>query len=110
MNYIPFPVCIGKADIYIYVSVTDDELKLLTELAKRIEIKHEEVVPFCSNSLFDVLYKKVVNSALADVAGTDNYAVLQELGIAPLGDIRNFIREKYEIYADYPYLEHIENR
>ena len=107
MTTIPFPVSIGNADMYVLVPVTKDELKILTDIAKKIELNGEEIEPFCNNAVFSVLYNKVVDSALTDVANTDTYGVLPELGIPPFDGIRCFIKENYEVFADYPDLEDI---
>lgn len=64
---------------------------------------------FCSNAVLEVLYNKVMDSALTDVANTDTYGVLQELGIPPFDGIRRFIKGNYEVLVDYPYLEHIKS-
>ena len=107
MTTVPFPVSIGKADMYVYVPVTDDELKTLINIAKKIDVNGEEIEPFCSNAVLEVLYNKVVDSALTDVANTDTYGVLPELGIPPFDGIRCFIKENYEVFANYPDLEDI---
>lgn len=109
MTTIPFPVRIGNADMYVLVPVTKDELKILTDIAKKIAVNGEEIEPFCKNPVLSVLYNKVMDSALADVSNADTYGVLQELGI-PLSDgNRCFIKNHYAVFVDYPYLEHIKS-
>lgn len=46
MTHIPFHVNIGNANMYVYVPVTDDELKTLINIAKKIDVNGEEIEPF----------------------------------------------------------------
>lgn len=105
---IPFPVCIGNADMYTFVPVSDDELSILTGIARKIDNGQDEnVEPFCDNEELSVLYSKIIDYALADVKNENGFFLLREIGICPFNDVGRFIKENYEIAVYYPCLEDI---